>query len=38
MSNQKSSFYVPLAVDFIHTGHLNIINIAKNMGELLSVF
>ena len=29
MSNQKKTVYVPLAVDFIHSGHLNIINIAK---------
>ena len=34
MSNQKK-VYVPLAVDFIHTGHLNIINIAKKYGRVV---
>ena len=33
MSNQKT-VYVPLAVDFIHSGHLNIINIAKKYGKV----
>ena len=34
MSNQKKTVYVPLAVDFIHSGHLNIINIAKKYGKV----
>jgi len=34
MSNQKKTVYVPLAVDFIHSGHLNIINIAKKYGRV----
>ena len=34
MSNQKT-VYVPLAVDFIHSGHLNIINIAKKYGKVI---
>ena len=35
MSNQKKTVYVPLAVDFIHSGHLNIINIAKKYGRVV---
>ena len=35
MSNQKKTVYVPLAVDFIHSGHLNIINIAKKYGRVI---
>ena len=34
MSNQKKT-YVPLAVDFIHSGHLNIINIANKYGKVV---
>ena len=34
MSNQKT-VYVPLAVDFIHSGHLNVINIAKKYGRVI---
>ena len=35
MSNQKKTVYVPLAVDFIHSGHLNIIKIAKKYGKVI---
>ena len=35
MSNQKKTVYVPLAVDFIHSGHLNVINIAQKYGRVI---
>ncbi len=35
MSNQKKIAYVPLAVDFIHSGHLNVIKIAKKYGKVI---
>tara|TARA_B110000027_G_C16107299_1_gene295924 strand:+ start:189 stop:1496 length:1308 start_codon:yes stop_codon:yes gene_type:complete len=35
MSNQKKTVYVPLAVDFIHSGHLNIIKVAKKYGKVI---
>ena len=35
MSNQKKIAYVPLAVDFIHSGHLNVIRIAKKYGRVI---
>ena len=31
----KKTVYVPLAVDFIHSGHLNVINIAKKYGRVI---
>ena len=37
MSNKKRKnklVYVPLAVDFLHTGHLNIINAAQELGDV----
>ena len=30
---RKKSVYVTLAVDFVHDGHINILNVAKNYGE-----
>jgi len=30
----KKSVYVTLAVDFVHDGHINILNVAKNYGEV----
>ena len=35
MTNQKKTVSVPLAVDFIHSGHLNIINIANKYGKVV---
>ena len=26
--------YVPMAVDILHTGHINIINVARDLGEV----
>ena len=34
MKNKKIA-YVPLAVDILHSGHLNIINTAKKYGEVV---
>ena len=31
---RKKSVYVTLAVDFVHDGHINILNVAKNYGEV----
>ena len=31
----KKIVYVPLAVDILHTGHLNIINVAKKYGKVV---
>ena len=30
----KKQFYVTLAIDFLHEGHINILNVAKNYGEV----
>ena len=37
MNNAKRNnkvVYVPLAVDFLHTGHLNIISTARKLGDV----
>ena len=37
MSNrkpEKNIVYVPMAVDVLHTGHLNIIEVARNLGDV----
>ena len=31
---EKKRVYVPMAVDILHTGHLNIIEIARNLGDV----
>ena len=31
---KKKIVYVPLAVDVLHSGHLNILNRAKNLGNI----
>ena len=31
---KKKKVYVPMAVDIIHTGHINIIEVAKKLGRL----
>ena len=31
---KKKKVYVPMAVDIIHTGHINIIEVAKKLGEV----
>ena len=31
---RKKTVYVTLAIDFVHDGHINILNIAKNYGEV----
>jgi len=31
---KKKQVYVPLAIDILHTGHLNIIDIARKLGDL----
>ena len=33
--NKKKIVYVPLAVDILHKGHINIIKIAKNYGRVI---
>jgi glycerol-3-phosphate cytidylyltransferase-like family protein len=35
---KKKIAYVPLAVDILHEGHINIIKIAKKYGMLLLVY
>jgi len=35
MFNKKKIVYVPLAIDFIHSGHLNIIRTAKKFGKVV---
>jgi phosphoenolpyruvate phosphomutase len=35
MSTKKKLVYVPMAVDFIHPGHLNIIKVAAGLGEVM---
>ena len=35
MMKNKKIVYVPLAVDILHTGHLNIINTAKKYGKVV---
>lgn len=35
MKNNKKIVYVPLAVDILHSGHLNIINTAKKYGKVV---
>ncbi len=32
---ERKLVYVPMAVDFIHPGHLNIINVARELGEVM---
>lgn len=32
--NNKKRVYVPMAVDILHTGHLNIIEVARNLGDV----
>ena len=32
--NFKKTVYVTLAIDFLHEGHINILNVAKNYGEV----
>ena len=31
---KKKKVYVPMAVDILHTGHLNIIEVARNLGDV----
>ena len=31
---KKKKVYVPMAIDILHTGHINIINTARNLGEV----
>ena len=31
----KKIVYVPMAVDILHTGHLNIIDVARNLGDVI---
>ena len=31
---KKKRVYVPMAVDILHTGHLNIIEVARNLGDV----
>ena len=31
---KKKTVYVPMAIDILHTGHINIINTARNLGEV----
>ena len=35
MKKVKKKVYVPLAVDFLHEGHINILKIAKKYGEVI---
>jgi len=35
MTQKKKLVYVPMAVDFIHPGHLNIIKVAQELGEVM---
>jgi phosphoenolpyruvate phosphomutase len=35
MTQKRKLVYVPMAVDFIHPGHLNIIRVAKELGEVM---
>ena len=32
---RKKIVYVPMAVDILHTGHLNIIDVARNLGDVI---
>ena len=31
---KNKKVYVPMAVDILHTGHLNIIEVARNLGDV----
>ena len=31
---KKKKVYVPMAVDILHTGHINIIEVARNLGDV----
>ena len=31
---KKKKVYVPMAIDILHTGHLNIIEVARNLGDV----
>ena len=33
---KNKKVYVPMAVDILHTGHINIINVARDLGEVTS--
>ena len=35
MKKIKKKVYVPLAVDFLHEGHINILKTAKKYGEVI---
>ena len=31
---KKKKVYVPMAVDILHTGHINIIEVARKLGDV----
>ena len=35
MANQKKIVYVAMSIDLVHPGHLNIINQASKLGEVI---
>ncbi len=35
MTTKKKLVYVPMVIDFLHPGHINIINVAAKLGEVM---